>query len=504
MSASAPSVRLEAIDKKYPGVHALRSVDLVLEPGEVHVLAGENGSGKSTLMKVLAGAERPGGGRVVLDGAPVTFRRVSDAWERGIALVSQELALAPHLSVAENIFLGHRQARRPWGIAWGETSRRAEAVLARLGVGIDPDRPAGELPIDQQQLVEIARAISSDARVLILDEPTSSLDPAEVGRLFEVVRGLVADGLIVVFISHRLREMLEIGDRFTVLRDGARVAGAPRAEVDEHWLVRNMVGRELSQLVHDRRIGPGDVVMSVDGLTDRAGRVRGISFEARAGEILGLAGIAGAGRTELLETVVGLRSRAAGSVTVDGVEVPPSPRGCRRGGVVLVPDDRRGKALVMSMSVGENLGLTDTRSPLRLNRRAAHASEFDTWKQRLAIKVPSAATPVSTLSGGNQQKVVVARAMREEPRVLLLDEPTRGVDIGAKADIYGLVADVADSGAGVVVASSEIPELLLLCDRILVFHHGVVAAELTGEDMNEEAIVAAATGMAELEGAANG
>lgn len=496
--SSGVQVRLTGIHKSFPGVRALRGVDMEVRPGEVHLLAGENGSGKSTLMRILAGATRPDRGRIHLSGEPTSFRRVSDAWDRGIALVSQELSLAPHLSVAENIFLGHRQTRRSWGIAWRDTARRAEVVLNQLGASIDPRLRAGDLPIDQQQLVEIARAISSAASVLILDEPTSSLNPQEVTRLFDVIRSLTRQGMAVAFITHRLSEMLAVGDRFTVLRDGLDVAHALRRDVDENWLVRNMVGRELDELAqrrHDPSVGPE---FKVVGLTDRQGRFANVSFSVDAGEIVGLAGLAGAGRTEMLETIVGVRSRRAGRVSVAGTVVGESPRAAREAGVVLVPDDRRAKALVLPMSVSENLLLTETPWPLRFNNRSAHSGLVETWRQRLSIRLPSSQTPISLLSGGNQQKVIVARAMRDRPRVLLMDEPTRGVDIGAKADIYELVVQFAAAGSAVVVASSEIPELLLLCHRILVFHHGTVNAELTGDTATEEQVVAAATGSSRL------
>lgn len=497
---SGLQVHLKGIHKSFPGVRAVRGVDMEVRPGEVHLLAGENGSGKSTLMRILAGAERPDRGRIYLSGESTSFRRVSDAWDRGIALVSQELSLAPHLSVAENIFLGHRQTRRPWGVAWRDTARRAEVVLNRLGATIDPRSRAGDLPIDQQQLVEIARAISSDASVLILDEPTSSLNPQEVARLFEVIQSLTRQDMAVVFITHRLSEMLAVGDRFTVLRDGLDVAHALRHEVDESWLIRNMVGRELQELAqHGHRPSTGSE-FRVDGLTDRRGRFANVSFAVGAGEIVGLAGLAGAGRTEILESIVGIRSRRSGRVSVSGTIVGESPRAARQAGVVLVPDDRRAKALVLPMSVSENLLLTDTPWPLRFNNRSAHSDLVETWRQRLSIRLPTPQTPISLLSGGNQQKVIVARAMRGRPRVLLMDEPTRGVDIGAKADIYELVVQFAAAGSAVVVASSEIPELLLLCHRILVFHHGTLNAELAGGTATEEQVVAAATGSSELVG----
>ena len=498
--SSGLQVHLKGIHKSFPGVRALRGVDMEIRPGEVHLLAGENGSGKSTLMRVLAGVERPDRGRVYLDGAPTNFRRVSDAWNRGIALVSQELSLAPHLPVAENIFLGHRQTRRPWGIAWRDTARRAEGVLDRLRADIDPRHRTGDLTTGQQQLVEIARALSSDARVLILDEPTSSLSPQEVARLFEVIRSLTAEGMAVVFITHRLSEMLAIGDRFTVLRDGFNVAHGLRRDVSENWLVRNMVGRELQQVAQRAHDLPNDTVLEVDGLDDRHGRFADVSFSVRAGEIVGLAGLAGAGRTELLEAVVGIRGRRSGQVSVAGNVVGDSPRAVREAGVVLVPDDRRSKALVMPMSVSENLFLTDTPWPLRFNHRGRQCGVVETWTRRLSIRLPTPQTPISLLSGGNQQKVIVARAMRGRPRVLLMDEPTRGVDIGAKADIYQLVAQFATEGSAVVLASSEIPELLLLCHRILVFHHGSLVAQLAGDSASEEQVVAAATGSSALVG----
>lgn len=488
-----PLVRMRGITKRFPGVLALHNVDLELRGGEIHTLAGENGSGKSTLMRILAGVLSADAGSIRLDGDDVPHGGVANALAHGITLISQELALVPGLSVAENVFLGHRHARRFARIDWRETRNATRAILNRLGVDLDPDRPVATLPIDLQQIVGIARALSFETRVLLMDEPTSALDPTEVGLLFRVMRQLRDEGVAIVFVSHRLHEMLDISDCFTVLRDGAVVARATRRSIDEAWLVANMVGRELTSLFPARSPARSAPVLCVRDLHDRGNRVRGVTFDLAGGEITGLAGLVGAGRTELVETLSGLRPRARGRVTVGNAEVSHGPGAALAAGIALVPDDRRAKGSVGTMTVTENLLLAERGSGLALRRRRAERAEAEHWCARLSVRCRDVDHPITELSGGNQQKVVLARCLSREPAVLLLDEPTRGIDIGGKAEIYQLVVDLAARGVAILMVSSELVEILGLCDRVLVMHAGELVADLRN-DLTEERIISAATG----------
>ena len=484
--------------RRFGGVHALRGADLVVYRGEVHALVGENGSGKSTLLRILSGQLQPDAGDFVVDGRRGGFRNPSDALRHGVAMVSQETTLAPDLSVAENILLGHRMPRRARVIDWRATHRAAAAALERLGLDLDPAQSVRRLRPDQAQLVEIARALSLDARVLILDEPTSSLTDDEVAALFAAVRRLREQGTAVIFVSHRLDEVLDLGDRVTVLRDGVTVGAAAAADLDRGSLISLMVGHALDAAaaaphedVHD------ELVLRTEGLSG-AGAFSAVDLSVARGEVVGLAGLVGAGRTELLESLFGLH-RVTGRVEVGGLSVAfRRPADAIRAGVALVPADRKRQGLVLHRSVHENLLLAVGARGLRLRRpnRAREAVVVAGAVDRLQIRAHSTRVAVSTLSGGNQQKVLLGKWLETEPRLLMLDEPTRGVDVGAKAEIYRLLLEARTRGIGVLVSSSEIPELLTLCDRIVVMFRGRVAASLARADASEAAIAHYAGGHA--------
>jgi ABC-type sugar transport system ATPase subunit len=483
-------LRADGIQKRFGGVHALRGAHLHVLPGEVHALVGENGSGKSTLLKILSGQLQPDAGEIALDGRTTSFRGAADALRQGIATVTQETTLALDLSIAENVLLGRRMPRRGRLIDWRLTRRRAREALERLHVDLDPATPVRRLRPDQQQLVEIARALSIDARVLILDEPTSSLTDDEVTSLFAVVRRLRSQSVAVVFVSHRLNEIFALADRITVMRDGHTVGSGVAAEFDRPRLIQLMTGRAMSDdepplHTHERETA----VLRVRGLTV-PGACDGVDLDVAPGEIVGLAGLVGAGRTELLEALFGLR-RSVGVVEVDGrLARYRTPRHAIRDGVALVPSDRKAQGLVLEMSVRENLMMASTAGLLRLRRPTAarELPAVNATVRDLHIRAHSHRAPVATLSGGNQQKVVLGKWLATDPHLLMLDDPTRGVDVGAKAEIYRLLRAAADRGIGTLVSSSEIPELLTLCDRIVVMFRGRVAASLSREDATEALI----------------
>ena len=494
---SAPVLLAEGVHKRYGGVHALKGASLALHAGEVHGLCGENGSGKSTLLKIISGQIAADSGRVVLDGAEVRFGDASEALAAGIATVTQETALVPDLSVAENIFLGPRKSRSWRGIDWRATRRRARELLRRLDCELDLDAPAGALRPDLQQLVEIARALSTDARVLVLDEPTSSLADDEVDSLFEAIRALKGSGVAIVFVSHRVNEVFTLVDRATILRDGEVVGVGPIAEFDQRRLIRLMIGRELDELTVDhRRHEVEDAVLRVRDLS-LPGRVHGVSFDVGPGEVVGLAGLVGAGRSDLFGALFGLEPEATGRIEIGGRPLRPrDPSQAMRAGLSLVPADRKRHGLVLDMSVHENvlMARTSLLRRLRRPRRPSEQAAVEAAVRDFRIVAASAAQPVSRLSGGNQQKVVLAKWFGTQPRVLLLDEPTRGVDVGAKAEIYRLLEAAKEEGLAILVSSSETPELQLLCDRILVLFRGRIVARLSAEEADEARIARFAMG----------
>jgi rhamnose transport system ATP-binding protein len=497
--APTPLITLRGVDKSFGAVAALRSVNLDLYAGEAHALVGENGAGKSTLVKLLAGVHTPDAGSITSDGAPVRFTGPADARAAGIAVIYQEPTLFPDLSVAENIFVG-RQPLRGKGrrIDAAAMRRRAEELFGQLGVHLDPDRPARGLSIADQQLVEIAKALSFDARVLVMDEPTAALSGVEVDRLFGVARSLRDAGTAVLFISHRFDEVFALCQRITVMRDGAWVSTDPIADVTVDQVVRRMVGREVSSLYPHQARTVGDVLLDVAGLTSH-GVFSDVSFQVRAGEVVALAGLVGAGRSEVIRAVFGVDRYDRGSVTVAGKRLRPhSPAAAIAAGIALVPEDRRQQGLVMELSVERNATLARLWALTRLGLLwpGTERRDAQSWTRRLFVKANALADPVSTLSGGNQQKVVLAKWLATKPRVLLVDEPTRGIDVGTKAEVHHLLADLAAQGVAVLMVSSELPEVLGMADRVLVMHEGRLASTLDRADATEESVMFAATGQA--------
>ncbi|MFI7447304.1 sugar ABC transporter ATP-binding protein [Nonomuraea sp. NPDC049714] len=493
-----PTLALANVSKSFGAVRALRDVSLELFPGEAHALAGENGAGKSTLVKTLAGVHRPDSGQVLLGGEPVTFAGPADAQQAGVAVIYQEPTLFPDLSVAENIFMG-RQPR----ISLGRIDRKALRAQAgqlfdRLGVTLDPEQPARGLSIADQQLVEIAKAISRDARVLVMDEPTAALSGNEVARLFSVVEALREQGCAILFISHRLDEIFSLCQRVTTLRDGAWIASEPVEGLTHDDLIRRMVGRDLDALYPKQDTTAGEVALQVERLT-REGYFTDVSFQVRRGEIVALAGLVGAGRSEVARAVFGIDRWDAGSVTVDGRPLPAgSPTAAMSAGLALVPEDRRQQGLVMELSIERNIGLTGLRS-LRRGVTISRAAERDRardWALRLQLKFARLSDGVGVLSGGNQQKVVLAKWLATEPSVLIVDEPTRGIDVGTKAEVHRLLSELAGQGIAVLMISSDLPEVLGMADRVLVMHEGRLTAEISRAEATEESVMSAATGRA--------
>ena len=495
---TAPRLAVAGASKRFGGVVALDGVSLAAAAGEALAVVGENGAGKSTLMKVIAGVYAPDAGTVTLDGRPVRFAGPGDALAAGVVLVHQELNLAENLSVRDNLFLGReRTVGGPLLVLTGGTRAVALDLLDRVGLPADRlNRAVHRLPPGEKQLVEIARGLGQTCRVLILDEPTSSLTQKETDRLYEVLDGLKAAGVTVLYISHRLAEVKRIADRVTVLRDGRNAGELARAAVSHDALVRLMVGREVTTLYpRTRPDTPGPAVLTLTDVTHRGGHP--VSLEVRAGEVLGMAGLVGAGRTELSEAVFGVRRLTGGSLALDGRPLCiRRPADAIAAGVLLVPEDRRLNGLVLEAGVGFNLSLPNLRSLSNWFgvRRRAEAALHRDLIQRLRVKTPSARQAVGKLSGGNQQKVVYGKWLARTPRVLILDEPTRGVDVGAKAEIYALIDDLAARGVAVWMISSDMEELLGLSDRVAVLHEGRLAGVLDRPRMTDHAVMRLATG----------
>jgi len=503
---SAPLLEARGVTKRFPGVVALKDVAFDVRAGEVHALCGENGAGKSTLIKLLCGVHAFGSyeGELIVDGRRAEFASVGDAQRAGIAAIAQELALVPALSVAENVRLGD------WPEAgglvdWHEARRDAAEWLAKLGLDVDPDLPVEKLGAGQRQLVEIAKALRKKARVLILDEPTAALAEAEARRLLELVRALRAQGIGIVYISHRLEEIFEIADRVTVLRDGSTVSTRPAAAAPKEVLIRDMVGRELGALFPRRAPALGPVRLEARGLGAAGGggvkSLVDVSFSVRAGEVLGIGGLMGAGRTELLKHLFGAWGRrTAGELLLDGKALRAAhPWDTLAAGLALVSEDRRRDGLVLEQSVGFNLSLSTVSALMRGGLLDEHEEAVLNERDRadLRIKTPSLAARVGGLSGGNQQKVLFGRARRSAPKVLLLDEPTRGVDVGAKVEIYEVINGLTEKGMAVILVSSELPELIGMSDRIVMMREGRVAGEFSRAEATQERLIAAALGQAE-------
>jgi rhamnose transport system ATP-binding protein len=485
------------ISKHFAGVHALKDVAFELRAGEVHALVGENGAGKSTLIKIITGAVTPDAGTLVVDGHTVADNSPAVARALGIAAVYQQPALFPDLTVAENIGISLEGASVWRKIDWRERRRVAAELLERTGAEIDPERTVRSLSMPEQQIVEIAKAIGARAKILILDEPTASLTDREVERLFRVIRGLRTDGAGIIYISHRLDEVSEIGDRVTVLRDGRSVATRELSGVDRAELIRLMVGRDIDAIFPKREVPIGDVVLETRGLNCRERGLRNISITVRRGEILGLAGLVGSGRTELAETLFGLSPADGGDILLNGKTLRiGSPADAIDAGIGYLPEDRRQHGVVLEMSIAANASLAKLSaiSPHGLIDSAAERTLARTYVQKLRVKTPSLYTETGALSGGNQQKVALARWLAIEPAVLILDEPTQGVDIGSKSEIHEMMVDLAAQGLAIVMISSELPEILGMSDRIAVMHGGAIAGTLSRAEATQESILALALG----------
>ena len=493
---TTPRLQLKSIAKSFPGVKALDGVHLEVLPGEVHALLGENGAGKSTLIKIMAGAYTRDAGEILWDGAPVEMKSPLEAIRLGISVMYQEFNLVPALSVAENIFLG-REPRTPLGLVdHRKMTADAKALLDQVGSPIPPTRAVERLRVAEQQCVEIAKALSLDAKVIAMDEPTAALTPHEVEHLFGIIRRLKARGVGIIYISHRLEEIFAVCDRITVLRDGKWVATAPVKEVDRPKLIQWMVGRSLEQEFPPRQAKIGDPLLEVSGLS-RRGTFENVTFTVRAGEVVGMAGLIGSGRTEVARALFGADVRDAGTVKVRGQVVDARhPREGVRAGIALVPEDRKGQGLLLEMPIRENITLTNLKQFTRtgLVSKKLERETTDRYIKELAIKTPTGEKKVRELSGGNQQKVVLAKWLLTGAEVFLFDEPTRGVDVGAKAEIYELMNRLAAEGKAILMISSELPEVLGMSDRILVMRQGAITGELPKDGATQEKIMALATG----------
>ncbi len=497
LSTGPELLRMTGIRKAYPGVEALAGVDFDLRAGEVHVLLGENGAGKSTLMKILSGAERKDAGEIRIAGQRVEVEGPRHAQRLGVSTIYQELNLVPWLSVAENVFLGREPGR--FGLVDRARQRqKTRDLLAALGLTLDPDRSVGTLGIAQRQMVEVAKALSVDARILIMDEPTSSLTEAEIHELFAAIARLTARGAGVIYISHRLEEVARIGHRVSVLRDGRHVATRAVSEVDVPELVRLMANRELKEHLPRRRDAPGEELLRVEGLS-RHGVLDGVSFTLRRGEVVGIAGLLGAGRSELARALVGADRPDAGRVTARGSALRArGPRDGVRAGIGLLPEDRKLEGLVLGLSLRENISLPNL---VRLTRNGFVQGGRETalarrYVDELRIKTPGVEQRAALLSGGNQQKVVLSKWLAAQVDVLIMDEPTRGIDVAGKVEIYELMNRLTAAGAGILMISSELPEILGMSDRILVMRQGRIVAQFAAGQATQESVLGAALGQA--------
>jgi rhamnose transport system ATP-binding protein len=502
-NATAPpttaTLELRNIRKTFGGVVALQDASLHLAPGSVHALLGENGAGKSTLIKVLAGVHTPDSGSILLDGRELSFSGPAAARDAGIAVIYQEPTLFPDLSIAENVMMGrHPIDRRSRRIDWAGLHDYVRGLLKRVGLELDPRERLRGLSVADQQLVEVAKALSLDARVMVMDEPTASLTPGEVERLFGIVRALRDDGVAIVFIGHRLEEVFAISQEITVLRDGAYVGTYHTVDLTPERVVELMVGRPLQTLFEREPGTPGEVALHVSDLR-REGVFAGVSFSVRRGEIVGLAGLVGAGRTEVARAIFGMDRLDGGDIEVDGRPTRlTSPRAALRAGIAYLPEDRQSQGLILPLSISKNVTLPILQSMarggfLRPRRERALAEEYG---RRLKLRARSVDQPARDLSGGNQQKVVISKWLATRPRILMLDEPTRGIDVGAKAEVHRLMGELARSGMAILMISSELPEVLAMSDRILVMREGRLVAELDGKTATQEAVIGAASGLA--------
>jgi ribose transport system ATP-binding protein len=497
-SNDAPILEVRGISKSFPGVRALKNVDLRIWPGEVHALMGENGAGKSTLMKILAGAYRPDAGEILIDGKPVQFRTPHEARSAGIGIIYQELTVAPNLTVSGNVFLGSELKRFGFMKDTAQMDRKTQEVLDRLGARFKASARAAHLAVAEQQQVEIARALFYKSRILVMDEPTAALSDRETDRLFDVVRQLRSEGLAIIYISHRMAEVYELADRLSVLRDGEYVGELKRSEFAADKVIEMMVGRRLEDFYERARHTIGEVVLDVRNMSDGK-RVKNASFQLRKGEVLGLAGLVGAGRTELARLVFGADKRKSGEVYLNERKLKINqPQDAVRAGIGYVPEDRKLQGVFLQMSSAENITMN-----ILEDCAAGGVLNFAKLKMRataevksLRVRTASLNSRAGGLSGGNQQKLLLARWLEINPKVLILDEPTRGVDVGAKAEIYGLIHQLVEKGMAVLFISSELPEIVGICDRVLVMREGEITGQVggdTGIDITQQNIMKFAT-----------
>jgi inositol transport system ATP-binding protein len=499
-----PLLRMSSIRKKFPGVQALDDAGLEVQPGEIHALLGENGAGKSTLIKILAGAQQPDSGTIEFGGEQVVMASPHDAQRRGIATIYQEFTLAPNMTIAENVFIGREPGPSVF-VDWRKMASETRSITKRLGLAMQPLAIVRGLSVAEQQMVEIARALSMKSRLIVMDEPTSALSSAEVEKLFRIARELKAQGLSIIFVTHRLEEVMQICDRYTVLRDGRLMGSGSIADITIDGIIRLMVGREVKELFahRDREVG-NDVVLRVEGLS-RLGNARDqsatvladVGFEVRRGEILGVAGLVGAGRTEMARSVFGADKFDSGRIIIDGQAIRiRSPKDAIRHGIGLVPEDRKQQALFLALAVRINLSMASHGQILRWGvfiDETAERAMVEEYRQKLNIRMATPEQLIASLSGGNQQKVTLARWLALRPKVLIVDEPTRGIDVGAKVEVHNLLFEMAQSGIAVIAISSELPEVLAISDRIIAMREGRVTGQVKREDATEELLMSMMT-----------
>ncbi|WP_342071454.1 sugar ABC transporter ATP-binding protein [Yoonia algicola] len=497
MTDQTPALRLEGIVKTFPGVRALDNVSFSVMPGEVHALMGENGAGKSTLMKVLGGIHQPNEGQIIVSEVPTVMTSPLQAKSKGIVFIHQELSLAEELTVAENIYLGELPLKSFGRVDWAKLYAQTNAILEKLKVGFNAKTRVGDLSIANQQMVEIARALTVDAKAVIFDEPTASLTDAEKVVLFDVIADLKSQGVGIIYISHRMEEIFKITDRISVLRDGQYQGTVVTAETDEEGVTQMMIGRKLdlsrAKVTHEL----GDIALEVRDLS--CGKLfENVSFQVRRGEVLGFYGLVGAGRTEIAETLFGLRNPSGGTIHLDGNEIRiNSPADAIAMGISLVPEDRKGQGLVLGMNCRDNMTLPQV-SDLTAGPFVAEGAEiaiFDQYRDKLDIRTPGWKQTVGNLSGGNQQKIVIGKWLSMHPNVLIVDEPTRGIDVGSKSEIHNLIRELAAQGYAVIVISSEMPEVLHVSDRIVAMYSGKVMRTFTSEEVTEDNLIQAISGI---------
>lgn len=490
-------IEMTGISKAFSGNQVLKDVSFSLEKGEIHALMGENGAGKSTMMKVLTGIYKRDAGTIIVKGEEVNFTSPKEAEKAGIAVIHQELNILPHLSIAENLFLGKEETVGKTSILRTKSmNTKTKKILGELGLDVNPSSPASELSVGKQQIVEIAKALSAEAEVIVMDEPTAALTDREIDTLFKTIRNLQKKGVSFIYISHRMEEIFSLCDRITVLRDGEFAGVKYIKETSFEEIVQLMVGRELGERFPERHAEIGEVKLAVKGLS-RKGCFENISFELRKGEVLSIAGLMGAGRTEVAQTLFGYRKADAGDVELDGKKVKiNSPRTAKNLGIGYVTEDRKSEGLLVDFTVEENISLTNFHeiSKYGLISQKKESALYQSMKERLGIRTSGPHQTAKSLSGGNQQKVVIAKWIGIEPELLILDEPTRGVDVGAKKEIYSIINQLAERGVAILMISSELPEVLGMADRVLIMHEGRLAGELSKEEMTQEKIMHYATG----------